>query len=369
MSRTKTSILFYLALSPLGYILLTHLHHILLPFNLLQKTECKNRSKLFETYSAPGHSDLLDRIVCVLVRFCNQAINDPMCFPMTATLVGLATTVYVIMSVERARFKNNRLLAPIMIAFGNLIGTGVIAPLAWLPIYGWSLRQHQSKASKTVSSQEGGGVPRSPISTSSKKHLSISRVIDERSSQLATLPHVEPHQSFGIALAALFGQFLPVAILVSHGPTLTQRNVLAAFQYFPIIFALFECIVPFFVQHLNCKTKRGDAESVRFLYVGVASINAFLSWCVWMKWLQTTVAPDMAVKQWVNLFFSFGASAGNNPVAYMLMWDIVALFITFTYWAWLEDGKQGVFSIVSNSILFGPGAGLALYAMRRESRI
>jgi hypothetical protein len=359
MSSAKNSILFYLALSPLGYVLLTHLHHTLLPFNVLQKTECRDPAKLFETYSAPGFHDILDRIVCVLVRFCSHAINDPMCFPMTATLMGLATTVYVVMSVERARFNNNKLLAPIMITIGNVIGTGVIAPLAWLPFYGWSLRKYHSNQKQ---------VQRTPSPISTSKHASIKSSVIGASARQLVMPHVEPHQSFGIALAAFFGQFLPVAILVSHGPSLTQRNVLAAFQYFPITFALFEWIVPYFVQHLNCNTKKGGTDSVRLLYTGVASINAFLSYWVWIKWLQTTTAPVLLVKQWISLFFSFGSS-GENPVTYMLMWDIVALVTTFTYWAWLEDGKQGVKSIFVNSVLFGPGAGLALYAMKRESRI
>lgn len=348
MSRIKNSILFYLVVSPLGYILLTHLHHVLLPFNLTQKAECRNPNQLLETYSAPGTS-LLDRIVCVLVRFCTHAINDPMCFPLTATLLGLATTSYTVMSVERARFKNNRLLAPIMVFFGNVIGTGVIAPMAWLPIYGWSLRNHLSKPSAK------------PVHAI---HQSIRTKVTEESG----LPHVEPNQAFGIGLAALFGQFLPVAILVSHGPSLTQRNILAAFQYFPITYALFEWIVPCFSKQLNCKTKKGAKESIKLLYIGIASINAFISYWVWIKWLQTVISADLFVKQWFYLFFSFGTT-GENPVAYMLMWDIVALFSTFTYWAWLEDGKQGLKSILSNTILFGPGAGLALYAMKRESRI
>lgn len=348
MSRTKNSILFYLVVSPLGYLLLTHLHHVLLPFNLAHKAECRDPDLMLETYSAPGNS-LLDRVVCVLVRFCSHAINDPMSFPLTATLLGLATTSYAIISVERVRFKNNRLLAPVMVFFGNVIGTGVIAPMAWLPIYGWSLRSHFSKPSpKTVHAT----------------HQSIRMKVTEESA----LPSVEPNQAFGIGLAALFGQFLPVALLVSHGPSLTQRNILAAFQYFPITYALFEWIVPCVSKQLNCKTRKGAKDSVRLLYVGIASINAFLSYWVWIKWLQTTVSADIFVKQWVDLFFSFG-STGENPVAYMLMWDIVAIFSTFSYWAWLEDGKAGLKSIFTNTLLFGPGAGLALYAMKRESRV
>lgn len=361
MSRTKNSILFYIAISPLGYVLLTHLHHVLLPFNILQKTACQNPSSLLETYSAPGIHDLLDRIVCVLVRFCSQAVNDPLCFPMTATLVGLATTAYAVMSVERARFKNNTFLTPFMIMMGNVIGTGVIAPMAWLPWYGWSLYRHQKKSKQNQVAINASG------KTTGKKQ-NLREKISDYHNQLHRMPHVAPHRTFGIALATLFGQFLPVAILVSHGPSLTQRNILAVFQYFPITYGLFEWIIPFFVNHLDCKTKRGATDSVRLMYTGIASINAFLWYWVWIKWLQTTSAPDFMVKQWIELFFSLGSS-GTNPVAYMLMWDIVALLTTFTYWAWLEDGKDGVKTVLYSSLLFGPGAGLALYAMRRESRI
>lgn len=345
--------MFYLGLSPLGYALLSHLHHVLLSFNVLHRNECRNPDLLLETYSALGFNDILDRIVCVLVRFCTTAINDPMCFPMTATLVGLATTSYAIMSVERARFNSYRLISPIMIVFGNVIGTGVIAPMAWLPIYGWSLRNHHISGSKQQQSKS--------IQVTHKNLRS--RVTANHS-----LPYVEPHKTFGIALATFFSQFLPVAILVSHGPSLYQRNVLAAFQYFPIVYALFEWIVPYFVEHLNCKTKRGAVDSVRLMYTSIASINAFISYWVWIKWFQTTSLPDVMVKRWIELFFSFGAT-GENPVTYMLMWDIVAVFSTFACWAWLEDGKQGLKTLFQNSILFGPGAGLALYAMKRETRI
>lgn len=348
MAVKKNSILFYLVIAPLGYLLLKHLHHVLLPFNLKHRAECSNPNQLFETYSAPGFHQKLDLIVCVLVRFCSQAVNDPMCFPLTATLVGLATTAYTVMSVERARLSNNKLLSPIMIFFGNVIGTGVIAPMAWLPIYGWSLRKHLSKQFRN-----------------DIQHKQIRAKIRPDSSKI--IP-VEPSQVFGIAIAALFGQFLPVAILVSLGPSLSQRNILALFQYFPIAYCLFESIVPYFAQELNCKTRKGSTDSIRLLYVSVASINTFISFWVWIKWLHTSPAPDLLVKQWIDLFFSFG-STKENPVAYMLIWDNIALFTTFTYWAWLEDGKQGVKSIVKNSMLFGPGAGLALFAMNREARI
>ncbi|CEP12958.1 hypothetical protein [Parasitella parasitica] len=361
MSRTRNSILFYIAISPLGYILLTHLHHVVLPFNLIQKTTCQNPSHLLETYSAPGLHDIMDRIVCVLVKFCSQAINDPLCFPVTATLVGLATTAYAVMSVEKVRFKSNACLTPFMILMGNVIGTGLIAPMAWLPWYGWSLYKHQKKSKKNQ-------VAINADSKSINKKQNLREKIIDYHSQQHSMPHVAPHRTFGIALAALFGQFLPVALLVSHGPSLTQRNILAAFQYFPIAYGLFEWIVPFFVNHLDCKTKRGATDSVRLMYAGVASINTFLWYWVWIKWLQTTSAPESMVKQWIELFFSLGSS-GTNPVAYMLMWDIAALLTTFTYWAWLEDGKEGVKTVLYNSVLFGPGAGLALYAMKRESRI
>jgi hypothetical protein len=361
MSQKKNFILFYIAASPLGYILLTHLHQVLLPFNILQKTACQNPTHILETYSAPGFHDLLDRIVCVLVKFCSQAVNDPLCFPMTATLVGLATTAYAVMSVERIRFKSNTCLTPLMIMMGNVIGTGIIAPMTWLPWYGLSLYKHQKNSKKNQVA----------INANSKyvdKKQSLREKINDYHDQQHGLPQVAPHRTFGIALATLFGQFLPVAILVSHGSSLTQRNILAIFQYFPIIYGLFEWITPFFVNHLDCKTKRGATDSVRLLYTGIASINAFLWYWVWIKWLQTTNAPDLMVKQWIELFFALGSS-GTNPVAYMLMWDIVALLSTFTYWAWLEDGKDSIKTILYNSVIFGPGAGLALYAMKRESRI
>lgn len=363
MFRTKNSLLFYVGISPLGYVLLTHLHHVLLPFNLLQKSACQNPNQLSETYSAPGMHDVLDKVVCVLVRFCSQAINDPLCFPMTATLVGLATTAYAIMSIERIRFKNNACLTPCMIMLGNIIGTGVIAPLAWLPWYGWSLHRHQKKTRKNqLAINANNNKP-----TTSKKQ-SLREKISDYYNQQHCMPHVAPHHAFGVGLAALFGQFLPVAVLVSHGPSLTQRNILAAFQYFPITYGLFEWIMPYIFSHLDCRTKRGATDSVRLLYTGIASINAFLWYWVWIKWLQTTSAPDSLVKQWIELFFSLG-SAGTNPVAYMLLWDIVALLATFTYWAWLEDGRDGVKTVLYSSLLFGPGAGLAIYTIKRESRI
>ncbi|OBZ89594.1 hypothetical protein A0J61_02356 [Choanephora cucurbitarum] len=306
---------------------------------------------MIEVYSAPGLNDFLDKIVCVLVSFCTEAINNPMCFPMTATLVGMATTAYALMSVERIRFSNHRLLASFMITMGNVIGTGVIAPFAWLPWYGWSLIRHQDNI-HTDKPETSEGIEKKSLMPR-KGH---------------SVPSVAPHYTFSIATAALFGQFLPVALLVSHGPGLTQRNILASFQYFPIVYGLIECILPSLLKHLDSPVKKDGTESVKLMYAAIAGINAFLYYWVWIKWLQTAASPDLMVRQWIQLFFSFGETH-DNPVTYMLMWDNVALFSTFAYWAWLEDGLEGLKTMVISSFLFGPGSGLALYAMKRESRI
>ncbi|KAI8377373.1 hypothetical protein BD560DRAFT_433060 [Blakeslea trispora] len=312
---------------------------------------------MIEVYSAPGLSDLLDKIVCVLVSFCTEAINNPMCFPMTATLVGMATTAYALMSVERTRFSNHKVLASFMITMGNVIGTGIIAPFAWLPWYGWSLIRHQDNYRADMVKDKRN------LSDNANKEKSVLS-----KQQQIVIPSVAPHYTFSIAVAALFGQFLPVALLVSHGPGLVQRNILASFQYFPIVYGIIECLLPFLLKHLDSQNKKDSTESVKLMYAAIAGINAFIYYWIWIKWYQTTACPSSMIKQWIQLFLSFG-SAQTNPVTYMLMWDNIALFSTFAYWAWLEDGLEGLKTISISSLLFGPGSGLALYAMKRESRI
>ncbi|RCH92399.1 hypothetical protein CU098_010509 [Rhizopus stolonifer] len=277
---------------------------------------------------------------------------------MTATLVGLATTAYAVMSVEQTRFNGSRFLTPFMITMGNIIGTGVIAPLAWLPWYGWSLSHHHKQTHVNIMNNK--------LKTSSNNSDKLKERINHLKQQQFSLPSIAPNYAFSIAIATLFGQFLPVALLVSHGPSLTQHNILASFQYFGIVYGLIKLVLPSCTTGLNEKTK--NSESVRLLYAGVAGINAFLYYWVWIKWLQTTTSPDLMVKQWIELFFSLGTT-GENPVTYMLMWDIVALFSTFTYWAWLEDGLEGVKTMLINSVFFGPGASLAIYTLKREGRI
>ncbi|KAI8978130.1 hypothetical protein BDB01DRAFT_837566 [Pilobolus umbonatus] len=105
-----------------GITLLIHLHTVLKPFNDEQRLQCMTSNRLAE-------------IVCVLVRFCSQAIQDPLCFPLTMTVIGCATTTYAIMSVERIRCDKRRNLTPWMILLGNLIGTGIVVPLIWIPFY------------------------------------------------------------------------------------------------------------------------------------------------------------------------------------------------------------------------------------------
>jgi hypothetical protein len=351
MSRSKASLLPYLVTAPAAYYLLQHLHHVLLPFNLAQKTTCSNPTELLATYSASGFHNKLDRIVCVLVRFCSQAINNPLCFPLTAMLLGLATTAYAVMSIERARFQSRKCITPFMVAMGNVIGTGIIAPFAWIPWYGWSLCKFQQQSQQI-----------------SKKLDSSNRVIHEQTYHKRALPHVTANETMGTAIATLLGQFLPVSVLVSLSPSLAQRNLLALFQYFPLAYGLFEFVIPSLVRHLDCKTKRGGMDSVRYLYVGIASINAYIWFWVWILWLQTTDSPIAMVKQWISLFFSFGALQ-KDAVTYMIMWDNLALFSTFIYWAWLEDSLQGFREVLKYSILAGPGAGLAIYALKRENRI
>lgn len=370
MSKTKNSVFYYILTIPFGYFLLKHIHHTLLPFNIVQRNACQNTSQLLETYSAPGFHELLDRIVCVLVRFCYKAVNDPLCFPITATLVGLATTAYAIMSVERVRFNNTKFLTTFMIAMGNVIGTGIIAPLAWLPWYGWTLHSHYKSINKAKLADTQTAVH---VKTNKKTSKSLrQRIYEYHEKESLTLPFVQPHHALGIALACLVGQFLPVALLVSHGPSLTQRNILAAFQYFPITFGLVECGLPlmtkFIFKNTDEKKKREEGkESVKLLYASLASVNAFIWMWVWIKWFQTAQVPEQMLRQWIELFFSFGT--GSNSVAYMLMWDVAALLGTFTYWSWLEDGKKGVQCLLLSSVVLGPGAGLALYSLKREHRI
>jgi hypothetical protein len=351
MSRTKNSLLLYSVTIPLAYCLLKHLHHVMLPFNTSQKIICQNPVELAATYSAPGLSDALDRLVCVLIRFCSEAINNPLCFPLTVSLIGLATTAYAVMSIERARFQSSKTIAPFMITMGNVIGTGIVSPFAWIPWYGWTLRKHQQQSQQII-----------------KKTDSDSHVIREQVLTNSALPHVTPSEALGTAMATLFGQFLPVALLVSHKPSMIQRNLLATFQYFPLACGLFEYVVPPMVRSFGWKTKRGGEDSVRYLYAGVASINAFIWLWLWILWLQTTDSPVAMIKEWIGLFFSFG-SLQKNLVTYMIMWDNVALFGTFAYWSWLEDGLEGLGVFFKYSIMFGPGAGLAIYGLKRESRI
>ena len=103
-----------------------------------------------------------------------------------------------------------------------------------------------------------------------------------------------------------------------------------------------------------------NREMVSWLYIGLAAINTFIYYWVLLRVLLFS-SPGTLFK-YITLVYD----AEVDPVAHMLMWDILTLLLTMGYWAWLQHGVIGPRSILKTSVVFGPAAGLALFGWKRE---
>ncbi|KAG0190898.1 hypothetical protein DFQ28_001380 [Apophysomyces sp. BC1034] len=284
------------------------LYYVLKPFNLPMRDICHGSEGLAATYDAPGW--ITDRIVCVLVRFGQQALSEPVSLGLTATMVSTATTAYAIMSVEGAR--TDLSLAPLMILLGNIFGTGIIAPLVWLPLWAYFSKKYTSA-------------------------IGTDRVV-------------------GIATGAVLGQLLPSVLpMVLHHRA--HRNALAVLQYFPVGYGLLE-------HSFGWLRLPQRQDAVQLLYVGLAGINTLLFYSL----VASSLWLGIPWKSQLVHIALHGTSPGD-AVSYMLIWDIVALVGTFGYWIWLETSWRGVVQLLGFSMIFGPGAGLAMSAWKRETML
>ncbi|KAI8142817.1 hypothetical protein BJV82DRAFT_614401 [Fennellomyces sp. T-0311] len=320
-SLSKTAL--YLLPVPAAWFLFRHLEHTLQQFNGPARQLCRDPNH--SCYDVPPFTHtLLNRIVCVLVHFCSQAMNDPVSMPVTITLLGAATSVYAITSVEGARHGGLLALLPIlMITAGNVIGTGIIIPLLWIPVYGLFAKRHT--------------------------FIPTRRVV-------------------GIAFALLLGQCLPPALMIAQGPrSRTQHNIIAAFQYFPLVY----CFVEHALSRVLPKSRssvRQSRDGVRALYVGLGSILMFVHYAIVIHMFYFDNKFSRLSQLW-SVMTTHAFVKSGDAVTYMLVWDVVAVTASAAYWAWLEDGRKSALYLILASVIFGPGAGIAVYGWRRECRI
>ncbi|ORX52728.1 hypothetical protein DM01DRAFT_325498 [Hesseltinella vesiculosa] len=350
--RTRRHLLWQLLPIPLALYLFSDIQHVLLQFNQNAKAICRSQGGLIATYDALGLHSFFDQLTCVLVRFCSVAVNNHSCAMVTFLLLGQAAVMYAVMAVEGYRQSQKTsnavvramgsLLPTALIYLGNVVGAGPVTMLLWLPLtrlLDWLSRGERSNA---------GPIPATRL--------------------------------LSIFLSSVLGQ-LPIFLLAVYlPPSRTQSNWLAIFQHTPFFFPLVQTVLDRWNENPEvtlAKRKKGTPISAPWrasdLYLALSAVNVFLYWLTviyqhtigsnetspwtYLKLLWSPPGNDLAIFDANPEMDQFQAA---RRVTYMLLWDWLAMVITFGYWVWLHQGTKGLWRLFKYSVIGGPSGGLAL---------
>ncbi|KAI8063284.1 hypothetical protein BC940DRAFT_307540 [Gongronella butleri] len=375
---SKTHLLLQLAPVPLALWIFASIHSVLSPFNKDAKSMCQRVNEIHDSVDIWDVHPSVDRITCVLVRFCTVVVNHASSAMITHILLGQAAVMYAVMVVEGQRQAQlvpypwvaslTSLLPIILIYAGNIVGAGPITMLFWLPITGLL---HFICLPKGDPSDKG--------SSSSSSNGKNDAMLAKNKGNMLFRPHQHDHhhRHHGAATASMtrlpaarllstffismMGQYPLFLLAVYMSPSRMQQNVLAVFQHTPLFFP--------WVHHLAerlAPSSRTRSWHVGDLYLGLAAVNALL---YWMAVLYNLFRgnEDTSLRYYVVLLLAppkdlldTAQLLAPTRVTIMLVLDLLAMVLTFAYWVWLRQGRTGLKRLCAYSLVGGPGAGLAL---------
>jgi hypothetical protein len=143
MSSRGFKILFTLLSIPFAYCNYWLATIVIRPYDLHIQQEWRSTvlTEKMDSFSLVYITTKLDTILGRLVSLNVEAIKHPIGLLCTCSLLGMITTIYVLISIEAARNRASyaeRLAAPVALMVGNLVGISVVIPLVWLPINVWT---------------------------------------------------------------------------------------------------------------------------------------------------------------------------------------------------------------------------------------
>lgn len=298
-----------------------------------------------ETFGMDSLKTKVDDVLQRLININVEAIKHPIGLLWTCSLLGLITTIYVLISIEAARKRASyaeKLAAPFALISGNLIGIPVIIPLIWLPINVWTQIRLKYR-------------------------------------QYSFNNYVHPFQVIIILLAAIFGQILVVS-LPFMAKNVEQLDVLLkTCQFAPIIYYTVESVCSILIRiiapgydNLHPVTRADAVQSkiaIQQLFMSLAVINLILYYGILIYSFIHDVNVIRSTTEIIWRGLSTGIQEpGSGPAIctlYVII-SLVGLITTFAYWAFLDDGMDGMILFALASFVLGPGAGLATYCWVRE---
>jgi hypothetical protein len=287
----------------------------------------------------------LDIFLCYVTNFYGQVFNHPLGSLMTASLLGMTTTVFAILSIEAGRkhaYRAQTLAVPIILFFGNVVGISVILPLVWIPFNG--VVQYKLKY----------------------KHSSSNN-------------YIHPFRVLAIMVAIIFGQILVAALPFMAKNASQLQTALTILQFGPLIYSTIEWSCTFCSglsyssyekYHPITRAEAVQSKiSVQQLYVTLAVTNLILHYGI----IAYTFVQDMNIMQNMTKVLqnqpsltSDGFQSVSLAGTYFVWMNLIALIMTFAYWTALDGGMDGLILYSISCLILGPGAGLATYCWVRE---
>lgn len=287
----------------------------------------------------------LDTLLCHSIKFYSEVFNHPLGSLLAASLLGMTTTVFAILSIEAGRkhaYRAQTMAVPIILLLGNIIGTSVVLPLVWIPFNG--IIQYRLKYQKSNNSN-----------------------------------YIHPFRVLAIMVAIIFGQILVAALpFMAKNPSQLQ-TALTILQFGPLIYSTIEWSCTFFsgFNYSSYETyhpiTRADAVQskifIQQLYVTLAVTNLILHYGI----IAFTIVQDMNIFHIMAEVFrnqpilnGTGAESVSLAATYYVCTNFVALILTFAYWTVVDGGMDALILYGIACLLLGPGAGLATYCWVRE---
>jgi hypothetical protein len=347
MSSRGFKILFTLLSIPFAYCNYWLATIVIRPYDLHIQQEWRSTvlTEKMDSFSLVYITTKLDTILGRLVSLNVEAIKHPIGLLWTCSLLGMITTIYVLISIEAARNRASyaeRLAAPVALMVGNLVGISVVIPLVWLPINVWTQMRLKYR-------------------------------------QYSFNNYVHPFLVIIILLAAIFGHILVVS-LPFMAKNVEQLDVLLkTCQFAPLLYYMTESACSMTIRiiwpgydSLHPVTRADAIQSkiaIQQLFISLAVVNLILYYGILIFSFihDVNVFRSTAEIVWRSLSIGNQEPGSKSLVCtlYVII-NLVGLIISFAYWAFLDDGLDGVILFAIACLVLGPGAGLATYCWVRE---
>ncbi|CAO3594252.1 unnamed protein product [Absidia cylindrospora] len=403
--------LFASSIAVIGYFARNLIHENLTIVGPHLKSTCQVDPLTFTNY-AP-----VDRMLCILVIFFQRALDDYMGLTVTRVLLGLFGTVQAIMAIEGSRNGYSRYHIMAWFMFWGMLANGItiaiVSSLFWMPLFVLTSRSFDYNTKNSNDSPLNDDCVPTMVAPARSSAILISLVLAFGIPSVLMTSSLVAEPDSWLSLQIIAGwQFCPIFIQIlytaltwiltpllnddrvmpltgdalttnaamvtsSKTTTSTATSISTSTMSRTTMMTTNESDATDQLEEENRQRQRvrmaQSKAGVEQLYLIMAVINALI---YYGSFIQTQMDGVHLKDSLILLATKTIPAAGLNAIeinqffcAHILFLDLVVLTITFGLWSLYEDGIMAFVIVAAGTIIIGPGAMLAAYAMYRENRI